>query len=129
MVSVALPPGVVTVTFLADRVALLMILNVAVICVELTTVTFVIVKLPPDTAIVAPGTKLLPVRVTVNGPEPKKPEPLECEIGFMAVRVGGGGFWTVNPLFRVAAPPDVVTVMFRVPNVALEAMVSVAVIV
>ena len=91
MVRVALPPGVVTVTFRADRVAVPAILNVAVSCVGLTTVTFEIVKPPPATPTVAPATKLLPVRVTVNGPEPKKPKPRECEFGLMAVSVGAGG--------------------------------------
>jgi hypothetical protein len=58
------PPLEVTVTLAAPSAALAPMLNVAVICVELTTVTplTAIPLLVVDT--VAPDTKFVPVRVT-----------------------------------------------------------------
>lgn len=65
LVSVALPLGVVTVTFLAVSAAVVEIMKFAVIVVEFATVTALTVMFAPDTATVVPvAVKLVPVKVT-----------------------------------------------------------------
>src|ERR1022692_4144322 len=79
------PALVVTVTFAAPSVALAAMVNVAVICVVLTTVTLptVIPVLPMAT--VAPPTKFAPVSVTGTA-APRTPV-----AGAMVLSLGGGG--------------------------------------
>jgi hypothetical protein len=114
------PPLVVTVTFAAPSVALAAMVNVAVICVVLTTVTALTAIPVLLVATVAPETKLVPVRVT-GAPAPRTPV-----AGAMVLSVGGGGL-TVK-MAGALVPPLVVTVTFAPPSVALAAMVNVAVI-
>ena len=59
-----IPPEVVTVTLSAPSVALLAIVNVAVMAVLLTTATLLTVTPVPVIAIAAPETKFVPVSVT-----------------------------------------------------------------
>jgi hypothetical protein len=114
------PPLVVTVTFAAPVAAVAPIVNVAVILVELTTVT------PPTaipgllTATVAPATKTPPIRVTGTL------VPWSPLAGLTDTRTGAGKF-TVNTAGPLV-PPLVVTVTFAAPVAALAPIVSVAVI-
>ena len=116
--AAVVPPVVVTVTLRAPNVAVAAIDSVAVICVALTTATSLTVTPVEETATVAPETKFVPVRVTGTL------TPCGPLVGAMEVRVGGVGIVkTTDPV----VPNDVVTVMVRVPGVALEATVKVAV--
>ncbi len=120
------PPVVVTVTFLDVWAAFPSMVKFAVMVVELTTVTPVTKTpppKPPDTATVAPVTKLAPVKVTWNGPPPRV-----CEAGLIELSVGGGGLVTLKGTVLVVKPP-VVTEMFLAVAGALPAIVSVAVMV
>jgi hypothetical protein len=115
------PPAVVTVTLLAPVAAVPEIVNVAVICVPLTTVTLLtVIPLLPGLTVVAPVTKFVPVSVTDTA------VPCAPLFGLTVVRVGAGGF-TVNgtPLL---VPPFVVTVALLAPVAAVPEIVNVAVI-
>jgi len=117
------PPEVVTVTF---RVAGFIeafgaMVNVAVSCVGLVTLTPVTVTPLPAATVVAPAMKFVPVRVTVNGALPRVPP-----VGLIAPNVGAGGVVTANTTAFVA-PIGVVTVTFRLPVPAFAVMVSVLV--
>ena len=114
------PAEVVTVTFVAPTVALAAIVNVAVIWVELTTLTLLTVTPALATLTEAPATKLAPVRVTGT------PAPWAPLFGLTEARVGAE-----EVTVKVAAPlvpAEVVTVTFVAPTVALLAIVNVAVI-
>jgi hypothetical protein len=58
------PDGVVMVTFLADRVAVVVIAKIAVTCAESTTVIPLAVTPVPDTFTAVAPVRLVPVRVT-----------------------------------------------------------------
>ena len=93
---------------------------VAVIVVEFTTVTPVTITPLPETVTDVPVVvKLVPVNVT-GTLELRKPL-----FGDTALRVGGGGAFTVNVI--VLVPPGVVTVTLCAPNAAVVAMLNVAV--
>ena len=103
------PPGVVTVTFLAVSAAPLEIVKVAVIVVEFTTVTPLTVTPPPATAtavLARPLVKLVPVSVTatvlLRAPT----------LGAIEVSVGAAAFTVKVVLLLV--PTGVVTVTFLV---------------
>src|SRR6202030_2210411 len=114
------PPEVVTVTFRAPVGALPAMVNVAVICVVLTTVVLLTVIPAPLRPIVAPAIKFVPVSVTATLC------PCTPFFGVIEVSVGGARF-TVNGCAPLV-PPEVVTVTFRAPVAALLAMANVAVI-
>src|SRR5262249_35193305 len=78
------PPAVVTGTLLVPSVALPAMVNVAVICVPLVTLTLLTV-MPAPAFTVAPVTKLEPVRVTGTAAPTCPP------VGLTPVSVGGGG--------------------------------------
>src|SRR5262249_39053988 len=83
------PPDVDTVTLRLLADALFPIVNVAVICVALTTVTLLTDTPPPLTATVAPDAKFEPVNVTATA------VPCVPELGAIEVSVGAGGAGTV----------------------------------
>jgi hypothetical protein len=91
-VSAALvPPGFLTVTFLAPAAAVLEIVNVAVIVVEFTTLVALTVTPDPDTATVVPVVvKLAPVSIT------EITVPRTSERGATEVSVGAEGLTTVS---------------------------------
>jgi hypothetical protein len=113
------PPDVVTVTLPAPIGALAAIVNVAVIWLALTTATL-LTETPAGAETAVPGTKLLPLSVTVTA------EPAIPDTGVIALSPGGGG--TMVNTAAGDVPPAVVTVTFTVPNVALAGIVKVAVI-
>lgn len=94
--ALLVPPGVVTVTFLAVVAAEAVIVNVAVICVALTTVTLLTVKPVPDTVTAVAPVKLVPVRVTATA-EPRTPV-----LG--AIDVSVGAFVAPPPPVNSTAP-------------------------
>jgi hypothetical protein len=96
-------------------------LNVAVICVALTTTRLPTVMPGLATATVAPEIKLLPVRVTCAF------DPWTPLAGLIEVSTGGGGGLTVKVRAELV-PPLVVTVTFAGPNAAFAAIVKDAVI-
>jgi hypothetical protein len=115
------PPGLVTATFLVPVVVVAEMLNVAVIVVSLTTVNAVtVIPPPPVTLIPFAPVKLVPVRVTATL------LPLKPEFGAIEVRVGGGGFVTVN-VTALLVPPGVVMLTFLAVSAAPPVMVKVAV--
>src|ERR1039457_4748437 len=120
MAGALVPPLVVTVTFAPPSVALAAMVNVAVICVVLTTVTLPTVIPVLAMVTVAPPTKFAPVSVTGTA-APRTPV-----AGAMVLSLGGGGL-TVKTTGALV-PALVVTVTFAAPSVALAAMVNVAII-
>ena len=118
--ALLVPPLVVTVTFAAPVAAAAPMVSVAVIWVELTTVTLLAVTPGLLTATVAPATKFVPARVTGTL------VPWAPLAGFTDVNAGAGGF-TVNTTGPLV-PPLVVTVTFAAPVAAVAPMVNVAVI-
>ena len=62
--GVVVPAGVVTVTFLAVRAAVAVIVNVALTCVSLTTVKPLTVMPPPVTFTAVAPVRLMPVNTT-----------------------------------------------------------------
>src|SRR4029077_6442719 len=98
-----IPAGVVTVTFRTPVAALPATVNVAVICVALTTVVLLTEIPEPLRLMVAPATKFVPVRVT----DTVCPWTALAEL--IEVRVGGVGGLTVN-VCAPLVPPEVVTV-------------------
>src|SRR5579884_2053898 len=114
------PPAVVTDTVRAPSEAPDAITRSAVSEVALATLTFVAVMLVPLTAtVVAPLTKLVPVRVTVCV------VPCTPVAGATLVNVGVGGF-TVK-VCAPLVPADVVAVTFVAPSAAPAAIVKSAV--
>jgi hypothetical protein len=114
------PPEVVTVTLAAPRVALAAIVNVAVICVALVTLTLLTPTPGLVTTTVAPETKLEPVSVTGTL------VPCVPLVGAIDVNVGAVGL-IVNTAGALV-PLEVVTVTFVAPVAALAPIVNVAVI-
>jgi hypothetical protein len=104
VIGLLVPVVVVTVTFLPEAVAPAEIVNVAVIVVELTTLTPLTETPPPPTLIVAGLDRLAPVRVT-GTVVPRVPE-----LGAMEANVGAAGLTTVNVTASVVVPIGVVTV-------------------
>src|SRR5207248_4960130 len=102
------PPDVVTVTLAVPGAALMAIVNVAVICVEFTTVMPLTVTPGLLTAIVAPVVKLVPIRVTPPA------DPVTPAEGLTALSVGGGAV-TVNATAAVA-PPSRRSLTSRLPS-------------
>src|SRR5208282_969217 len=118
---VVVTPPVVTETFCAPIDAPPVIVNVAVIVVELVTVTpLAVIPVPPVKLMVAGVEKFVPVSITV-GLVPGTPAN-----GLMATSIGGAV--TVNCTAPVGVPPDV-TVMLCATRVAVPLIVNVAVIV
>ena len=117
---VLVPPGVLTLRLCVPKVALPAITNVAVICVELTTVTPVAVIPLPAVMLVPLVVKFVPVRVTPTL-RPRTPE-----VGLIEERVGVGGFCTLNGTV-LEVPFGVVTLMFLAPVAAFAAIANVAV--
>jgi hypothetical protein len=103
----AAAPTTVTVTFLEVRAAPAVMVKVAVIDVELATVTPLMVMPPPETAtVVSPTLKLVPVSVTGTA-VPRRPV-----AGLIEANVGVGGIVTVK-VTALLTPPGAVTVTFR----------------
>ena len=117
------PPGVVTRTLCAPRLALVAITNVAVMLVELTTLVPVTVMPVPDVKLTADPVvvKFVPVSVTATL-VPRTPE-----FGLIKESVGAGGFTTVN-VTVLEVPFGVVTLTVLAPRPAVVAIVKVAVI-
>ena len=110
-------PFVVTLTFLAVRLAVAVIVKFAVTVVAFTTVTALAVTPVPDTVTAVVPVKLVPVRVTATTvPRP----PL---LGVIEVSAGPT---TVN-VTALLVVPLTVTVMLWAPSVVVAAMLSVAV--
>jgi hypothetical protein len=107
------PYGVVTLMLRAPTVALEAMVRVAVICEKLTTVTLLTVTPVEEMLTVAPGTKLVPVRVTGTV--------APCVPLDGAIVVRAGELATVKTTGALV-PPGVVTVTFRGPVVAFEAI-------
>jgi hypothetical protein len=118
------PPGVVTLMVLTPGAVVDVLARVASIVVELTTVTPLIDKpvVPEMVTVVPVIVKLDPVRTT-GTLAPRRPV-----AGAIEVRVGAGGFTTVNVTVLVA-PFGVVTKTFLAESVAVAVMVKVAVMV
>jgi hypothetical protein len=117
-VVVGAPIGVFTVTVLVESVAVAVMLNVAVIVVEFTTVIPLTVTPVPDTVTEVAPPRLVPVRVT-GTLLPRTPV-----LGAIDVRVGP---WTLNGTFPVV-PPGVLTWTLKFPRVAVFDRMKVAVI-
>jgi hypothetical protein len=115
------PPEVVTVTVRLPTVVPGAIVNVAVSCVGLATLTPVTVTPVPAATVVAPARKFVPVRVTVNGALPRVPL-----VGLIVANVGAGGLVTANVTLD-DVPIGVFTVTVRLPIPALAVIVSVLV--
>jgi hypothetical protein len=114
------PPGAVTLTVLADSVAVAEIVKVAVTVVGLTTVRPLTVTPVPETLIAVVPVRLVPVRVT-GTVVPRKPV-----VG--AIEVSAGPI-TVN-VTVLLVPPGVVTLTFLAPppvRFAVAEIVKVAV--
>jgi len=111
------PPLVVTVTFTVPAVAIMAAVTGAVTVVVLLTV--VASEVVPHFT-VAPEIKFVPVTVSVN-PAP----PAVAELGLKLVMVGAAGLMV--KAFAADVPPEVVTVTFTVPAVAIMAAVTGAV--
>src|SRR5579863_4252828 len=77
------PPGAVTVTFLAEPVAVAAMMKLAVTVLSLTTVTPLTVMPPPETAIAVVPVSPDPVKVTGTAAPPRT-----AETGAMLVRTG-----------------------------------------
>src|SRR5208282_1163051 len=119
---VVVTPPVVTETFCAPIDAPPVIVNVAVIVVELVTVTpLAVIPVPPVKLMVAGVEKFVPVSITV-GLVPGTPAN-----GLMATSIGGAV--TVNGTSGLVVKPPEVTEMFCATGVAVPLIVNVAVIV
>jgi len=116
------PPGAVTVTLRVESVAAVVMAKLAVIVVSFTTVKLLAVTPVPETAIAVVPVRPVPVRVTATV-VPLTPLP-----GETTLRVGAGGFTTVN-VTAFVVPPGAVTVTLRAESVAAAVMTKLAVIV
>jgi hypothetical protein len=118
------PVGVVTVTFLAESVAVAEIVNEAVTWVSLTTVTaLTVIPVPPPPP--------PPVLVTLTAVAPVRPAPVNVTDWVVprapvvgAIEVNDGAV-TVK-VTALLGPPGAVTVTFLAPAVAVAEMVNVA---
>lgn len=133
--AVVVPPGVVTLTFLADAPAVALIVNVAFNVPLSTTVTLLTVTPDPETVILVPvAVKFAPSNVTGTA-VPRTPV-----FGVTEVSVGAGGRSTVNvtplllPLAAVVtftvlavspAPEPTVNVAVTVPSSTTEKLLTV----
>ena len=101
------PPGVVTLTFLAVSAAVAEIVNVVVAVVAFVTVTVPTVTPPPEMATVVPAAvKFVPVSVTGTA-VPRTPV-----LGTIDASVGTAGLTIVNGTVLLAPPGVVVTLTF-----------------
>src|SRR6516225_1273954 len=116
--GVVVPLGVVTVTFLAVRAAPGVIVNVALTCVSLTTVTPLTVMPPPVTLTAVAPVRLMPVSTT-GWAVPRAPVLGAIE------NSPAGGTVTVK-VTALLVPPSPVTVTFLAPAVAPAEMLIVA---
>jgi len=114
------PLGVVTVTFRAPRAAVPPMAKLAVMEVELATVTPLTVTPVPDTLTALAPVRLVPVRVTGTV------APCMAAAGLIAVSVGAETIITVN-VTLLLVPLGVVTVTFLAPVAALPPMARLAV--
>lgn len=117
-VRVAVPIGVVTVTFLAVRAAVAVTVQVEVSELDETTTAFVQVTPAPDTATVVAPVRFVPDMVTGVA------VPCTPDDGVTPVSVGPS---TVKAPMRVADPDPVVRVTFLAVVAAVVVMVKVAV--
>jgi len=118
-VVVAVPPGVVMVTVLAERLAPVVIVKVAVAVVGPVTVKALTVTPVPETAREVAPVRFVPVSVT--GTEvPRTPV-----LGAIEVSVGAGGAVTVNVTLPVF-PAGVATLTFLAVSPAVAVIVNVA---
>src|SRR5713101_7538934 len=117
------PFGVVTVIWLLGLAASPVIVNVAVICVVLVTLTFVTFRPRMlELTVVCPAMKLVPVSVTGNE------VPATPLGGLIEVSVGGEVEEALTVKVTVPlVPPAVVTLTFCAPSGAFAAMAKVAV--
>jgi hypothetical protein len=121
--ALLVPPTVVTVTFRAVAGAFAAIVKVTVKLVVLVTFGVpTVMPVPLTITVVAPATKLVPVKVTPTA------FPATPVFGCTSVNVGGcaGGACTVN-VCALLVPPVVVTVTLRAVAAAFAAMVNVTV--
>ena len=116
------PPGVVTLMVLAPRAAVDVLVRVALMVVEFTTVTpLTVMPVVPVTFTVVPVVvKLVPVRTTATL-SPRRPD-----AGEINVRVGTSGLTTVK-VTALLVPLGVVTVTFLAVRPVDAVMVKVAV--
>jgi hypothetical protein len=114
------PPGTVMLTVLADSVAPVLIVKVAVAVVGLVTVKPLTVTPVPDTVTAVAPVRLVPVKVT-GTLVPRTPV-----AGAIEVSVGTGRPITVN-VTVLLVPPGALTVTFRAEAVALPEIAKVAV--
>ena len=119
-VVVADPPGVVTVTVLAESAAPVVIVNVAVIVESLTTVTPLTVTPAPETVTAVAPVRFVPVIVTGTA-APRAPV-----FGAIDANTGAGGAVTANNTLPVV-PPGVTMLTFLFDSVAVAAMTKFAV--
>lgn len=116
------PPGVVTVTFLAVIAALTEIVKVAVTVVSSTTARLLTVTPDPDTTTLVPvPVKFVPVSVTGTA-VPRKPE-----LGAAEISVGKGGRTTVKVTALLVPLTELVIFTVLVVSPALAVMEKVAV--
>ena len=116
------PPGVVTVTFLAVVAALTAIVKVAVTAVSFTTVRLLTVTPDPDTTILVPiAVKFVPVSVTGTA-VPRTPE-----LGAIETSVGTGGRTTVKVTALLVPLTGVTTLTVLAVSPAPAVMENVAV--
>jgi len=118
--ALLVPPGAVTVTFLAPAVACAAMSSVAVTVVSLTTVTPLTLMPAPDTLREVVPVKPLPVSVTGKLLVPRSPETGEIEVSTGPVIANGRA---------LLAPPVLVTATLMEPIAAAEVLVMVAMMV
>jgi hypothetical protein len=116
--ALLVPPALVTVTVAVPGAALAETPSVAIIWVELTTVTPE-TEIPELALTVEPATKFVPVKVTATV------DPVSPMAGLIDVSVGGGG--VMLKVTGGLVPYKVVSVTVAAPKAALAAMVKVAV--
>jgi hypothetical protein len=121
-VLLAVPDGLVTVTFLGVRAAPDVMAKVAVSCVPVALAVMPLTVTPlPDTATVVPvAVKLVPTRVTATA------VPCRPEMGEIEVNVAVGGLTTVN-VSVLLVPPGAVTVTVLGVSPAVAVIVKFAV--
>jgi len=117
--ALLVPPGAVTVTFLAEPVAVALIVKVALTWVSFCTAIPLTVTPPPDTAIAVVPVSPLPKRLTATV-VPRAPWFGETEAS-----TGPSTVYVAGPL----VPPGVVTVILLGPIVAVDDVLKVAVMV
>jgi hypothetical protein len=99
------PPGVVTLTVLADTVAVPEIVNVAVTVVALTTVTLLTVMPVPDTFTADVPVRFVPVKVTGTAtPRPELAGEIEVSVGNGTLAPNSTAPTSTEPLVFLKVP-------------------------